>query len=30
MVLNVAGSRASTAPNAYSFTKALLDETLGK
>jgi predicted Rossmann fold nucleotide-binding protein DprA/Smf involved in DNA uptake len=29
MVLNVAGSRASTSPNAYAFTKALMDATLG-
>jgi len=29
MVLNVAGSRASTSPNVYSFTKALLSATIG-
>jgi hypothetical protein len=30
MVLNVAGSRASTSPNAYAFTTALMNATLGK
>lgn len=30
MVLNVAGSRASTSSNVYAFTKALLDATLSK
>lgn len=29
MVLNVAGSRASTSPNVYAFTWALLDAVLG-
>ena len=29
MVLNVAGSRASTSPNVYAFTKALLGAVLG-
>jgi hypothetical protein len=29
MVLNVAGSRASTSPNVYAFTKALLSAVIG-
>lgn len=29
MVMNVAGSRASTSPHVYAFTKALLDAVLG-
>lgn len=29
MVLNVAGSRASTSPNVYAFTRALLSATIG-